>query len=422
MPESLWRRIAAVFMARSMARAAQFGVFVLLGRMLGPEDLGLYAVISTTLILAVQIGSLGLRQASAVQLGQGQQAPGPLMSTLLILCPVLAVVSGGVVLAVTGALAPDLSEGLLLVCVLLAMLGAMAITLMQGIFLGQGRTGLFGLTDSLMPLLLLGAVGALLLTGQHSLSLVLAALAGAYALAGAAAVMLVRQDTPATAPDLARLPGMVRQGLAFALNVFLILLATRLSLYLVEHLMSAEAAGQFFVGQRLGDAVGEVALAAGFVLFSDAVRARDSQAAMRANAQVAAMALWGFAALSVIVALLAAPLIALLFGPAYEAAAGVLQIAALAIGPAAATKLIYPTLAGQGRPLWGTPAILAAIAVNAALSFVLIPAHGLAGAALALVVSQYVLLFGYCLVLKHRFEVGFRDSLIPPLNSIKKLI
>lgn len=417
MAKPLWQRIVAVFMGRSMARAAQFAVFVLLARMLEPADLGLYALISTAVVLAVQIGSLGLRQASAVRLGNGTDPAGQVFSSLLILCPVLAGLATLVVLGVMDLLAPGLPAWQLALCVAVAMLGAMAVILMQGLLLGQGRTGTFGLTDSLMPLVLLAAVGAMLLAGQHSLMLVLAALALAYALAGAAAVMLVRQGTPATAPDLTRLPGMVRQGLAFALNVFLIMLATRISLYLVEHLMSAEAAGQFFVGQRLGDVLGEIALAAGFVLFSDAVRAQDGQAAVRANARVAAVVLWGFGAVSLIMALLAEPLIGALFGPTYEGAPMVLQIVALAIGPAAATKLIYPTLAGQGRPLWGTPAILAGLAVNVALAFALIPTYGLAGAAIALVVSQYVLLLGYCVVLKRRFDVGFRDSLIPSFRS-----
>ncbi|ARE39238.1 polysaccharide biosynthesis protein [Rhodovulum sp. P5] len=407
------RRIAAVLVGRSMARVAQFVAFLLLGRMLDPSDFGWYGILTASIVLAAQIGSIGLRQAAAVWLGQGKDTPGQVVANLLTLWPVLSALSVVGVLLV----APPVGAVGLAFVIPVAMLGAMAVILMQGVLLGLGRTTAFGLTDSLMPMLLLVAVAGFALTGQASLGAVLVALAGSYLLAGGVAIVMGLRWGGLARPEPSRIVPMVRHGFAFAVNVFLILLSTRISLFLVEGLASAEAAGQFFVGQRLSDVLGEVAMAAGFVLFSDTVRAEDRAAAMRANARIAAFVLWGFTGLSIVVMLLAAPLVALTFGETYAPAVPVLQITALAIGPAAATKLIYPTLTAQGRPLIATPVILVGIAVNVALSLVLIPGFGLTGAAIALVASQVALLAGYGVVLKRRFEIPYRTSLIPSLRG-----
>lgn len=408
MSKSLLTRIATVFLGRSSARLAQFLAFVLLGWMMTPAEFGWYGILTASIVLTSQLCSIGLRQSSAVDLGKGGASSGEIFANLLVVWPGLSLAAAAIVIVIT----PDTVQAAgFPMIVYLASLGAMAVILMQGVLLGLGKTGAFGLSDSLMPLLLLAGTGLLYLTGQGLPVMVLLIMAGSQLLAGLAAIALALRWSGVSRPAPAGIWPMLRHGFLFSINIFLILLSTRVSLFIVGALLSAEAAGQFFVGQRLADVLGEIAMAAGFVLFSDMVRASDKNAVLQGNVRLASMMLWIFNLAAVLVVLLAAPFVQLTFGAAYSEAIPVLQITAMAIGPIAATKLIYPSLASMGRPGWGTPALLASIAGNITLSLVMVPAWGLVGAAVALVVSQYLLLAGYMLSLNRNCGIPWHGVL-----------
>lgn len=420
MPDLL-SRIIAIFSGRMVARGAQFFVFLLLARELDPAGFGVYGLLITSVLLASLLGSIGLRQAVAHWLGSRRLEHEQAGGTLLFLLPVLVVVAAGVVWIVIGPQLSSVASGIAVAVVLVAIAGSMAVMIFQGILLGLGRTTAFSISDSLYPLMLLACVALLYaIAGSVEFLPVILCVAGAQLVAGVVtiAAALVGSDRPQVVP-FRTVRQLVAHGLAYSLNLFLITLSVRVSLYFIEYLMPADAVGQFFAGQRLGDLLVEAATAVGLVLFSDGVRSSDPAATLRRNARIAAGVFWTFMAAGIGISFLAGPITTVLLTGQYEAAGQVLAITAWSIGPAAATKIIYPSIAAMGRPLAGSPAIIASIAANVALCSLLIPAHGLAGAAVALVVSQFILLGGYIVVLTQVFGIGPRDSLRPVLPRFR---
>ncbi|NVK20305.1 MAG: polysaccharide biosynthesis C-terminal domain-containing protein [Methylocystaceae bacterium] len=420
MGKSLLFRVFTIFTGRMAARAAQFVVFLLLARTLEPTEFGWYGLLTTSILLASLLGSLGLRQAVAYRLGQKRLGHAAAIHALLLILPVLALLpSAAVWLADGGNLrAAGLGEGGIILAVLLATAGALTVMIMQGVLLGLGRTTGFSLSDSLYPIVLMLTVGVLWLTGTVTFLRVLAAVVGSYCLAGLLTTMLAARGWQAIGERIAapEVFDLVRHGIAFAVNLFLITLSARVSIYIVEHLMSDAAAGQFFAGQRFNDIVTQIAMSVGMVLFSDTVRSDDPRAVLHRNVKIAANILWVLGLVGVALSFFADQLVLLLLGEAYAGTGVVFAIAALMIGPASAAKILYPSLAGMGKPLSGTMVIVTCLVVNAVLSWLLIPLMGIDGAAYALLISQVVLFLGYVIVMYRLFGVPLRDCLLPTLK------
>ena len=406
-------RVAGVLTGRMAARGAQFVTFFLLARSLSPADFGWYGLFTTSVLLGVLIGSLGLRQACAYQLGQGRLSHAEALGAMGVSWPVLSLVAAGAVVVAVGNPLPTPGWTPIILISLVATLGAMGVMLMQGLLLGLGRTGRFALSDSVMAVLLLAMTAGLWVSGHLTLYSVLMAVAASQLIAGIATFFMASPGAGRPQIVLAETPALLAYGFGFALNLFLITLSVRLSLYLIEMHGGAELAGQFFAGVRLNDLMIEAATALGLVLFSDTVRSGSQVETLRSNLKIAAWLLWLFMAGAVLLAAIAPWGVPFLLGAEYAPAGQVLMITAFMVGPTAATKVIYPSLAGLGRPWLGTPAIGLSLAVNWALSLILIPRYGLAGASVALVVSQWLLMFAYIAIVGRHANSRWQSALIP---------
>ncbi|WP_417242616.1 lipopolysaccharide biosynthesis protein [Celeribacter sp.] len=415
-------KIATVFTGRMAARGAQFFTFLALAHELSPSQFGAYGLLITSVLLASLLGSIGLRQASAQWIGVNKITHAHALGTLLALLPVLGVISAFAVWCVVGSQisAHGVTPGGLIVFV--AVAGSMATMMFQGILLGLGRTTAFSLSDSLYPFSLLGLVLLLrVLTPHIELLPVVASVAIAQTIAGLLTFVLAWRGSDKIALQSSRqVIHLVKHGLAYSVNLFLITLSARISLYFIQTMISQDAVGQFFAGQRIGDLLIEAATAVGLVLFSDGVRSKDPQATLRRNARIAGTVLWIFSLAGLLFSIFAPQITALLLSDEYGAAGHVLTITAWMIAPASATKMIYPAIAAMGKPILGSPAILAAIVTNILFCWALIPSYGLSGAAFALVSSQYVLLIGYAIILRRSFNIAFKDSLLPSLPVKRK--
>ncbi|ODT72393.1 MAG: hypothetical protein ABS75_04610 [Pelagibacterium sp. SCN 63-23] len=415
------RQALTILFARGFTRIAQFIAFLLLARFLTPAEFGWYGIITTAIVLASMLGSLGLRQSVAYQIGRKDMTVGEGTATVLAAWPVLALVSAGVVFWLYGRDVPGLSTLNVGAALVAGVGGSMLVMLLQGIYLGRGEVNAFSLTESMPRTLLTVFAGALAFLGMVTLSSALWAQVLSYVLVMPVALWLVMRGVNGLRPRPGRLPGMLGYGLAFAANLFLITLCSRLSMFVIEHFSGADGAGQFFAAVRVNEIFLEAATAFGLVLFSNSVREGENKAIPARNARIACWIFWSFSLVGLMTALLAPLLLRLLLGQGYESAGGALQVLAISLGPAAASKIIYPTLAGQGRPLFGTPAILLSLAVNLGLAWLLVPGMGLLGGAVALVVGHYLLYIGYAISCSRLFAIPFRDFFIPQRNDAKGL-
>jgi O-antigen/teichoic acid export membrane protein len=119
------------------------------------------------------------------------------------------------------------------------------------------------------------------------------------------------------------------------------------------------------------------------------------------------------AATSIVLVSLAQPLVALVYGPDFQAAVGIFRLCALYLPAVAANAVLGMMLTAAGRQRDRAAALLAGLGATAVLCFLLIPPLQSTGAALQLIASELVLL-GY---LRHRVR-ALAVGLTRPLRHL----
>ncbi|MBA8816797.1 O-antigen/teichoic acid export membrane protein [Microbacterium halimionae] len=417
----LARQAFTVLFGRGVVRVAQFVAFLVLARLLSPTDFGWFGILTSAITLAATLGSLGLRQSFAYEIGQDRITPGQAAGTSLALWPVLSLIAAAVIFAVYGRQISGIAPAVAAVIILLGVSGAILHTLLQGIFLGRGVIWAFSLSDALPRITLMLGVLAIAFMGVMTLDLALWVQVGSYLITLPVIVVLAVWQTGPLGTAFRRLLPMLRYGLIFALNLFLVTLCSRLSMFVIEATSGADSAGQFFAAIRVNEIFLEIATALGMVLFSNAVRSTDSASSIKRGIDIASWLFWLFMLLAVPVSLLAPSVLTLLIGSEYAGAVPALQILAFSLAPTAASRMVYPTLAGSGSPFFGTPVIAMSLMLNGALALILVPQFGIAGGAIAVTVGQYALLVGYAITCRIRFNIPIHALFLPRWGQIKQI-
>jgi len=374
--------------------ACQWVILVVTARLTTVEDVGRLALALALTAPAMILANLQLRAVLATD-ARGEHAPGAYVALRLL-------TTGGALLAIAAAATALGYRGTTL-AVILGVACAKAFEAMSDVLFGVLQRD-ENLRRIALSMLARGVLSALAVTIVLRTSGSLVAGVGAMALTWG--VWLVAYDAPHAArlaslrPVLDRhlLLDLARLALPLGCVSSLNSLTTNLPRYAVEAHLGASALGHFAALAYLVVAATQPVLALGAAatprLARHFVNDRRAYRALTRRALLLAGALG--AALVAAVDVAGRPLLALSYGPAYEAHAGLL--AWLAIGAAlsfVSGALGYAVTAARRFPPQLAVAVLAC-ATCAAASQVLVPRYGLRGAAWAVVVAEATRLL--CLV------------------------
>lgn len=397
-----------------MIRVSQFITFFVLARVLGPEDFGWFGVITTAFTLVAMLGSLGLRQSFAYWLGQGRITPAQAIGTGLVVWPLVGLISGSVVALLYAQSLPGTSLSTAILLLISGSAIMIALTLVQGIFLGVGDIKRFTLSESIGPITMTAVVCLIAVFRVDSLVVTIAAHVGSIAVSVVVVTTLVSIGSGRPRSGLRELPAMLRYGLIFAANLFFINLCTRASMFIIQYFDGAEGAGYFFAAVRVNEIFLEIASALGMVLFSQTARQRAARDDIVKSVTLAGGFFVLFFLLAALVALAAPLLVSVALGEEFSDSIVLLQIMAIGLAPAAGSKIVYPVYAGAGKPAFGTIVIIISLLVNVAVAILLVPFAGIVGGAVALVAGQYVMYVGHAIVGSRKFGVPFSRFIFPP--------
>lgn len=409
---SLARQTLLVFIARIFIRLSQLIAFLILARILTPAEFGWFGILTTSFLLGATLGSLGIWQSFTYQIGQKLLTAREAIGTAFAVCPPLIFSVSLVIFFIYADRDFGLTNFETMSIILLGVSGMMFLMFMQGVYLGYGDIRSFSVSEALPRLIFLLVVIGLLALGSISLSATLWAHAVSYLIIGPFVLWLALKGEGRVVPRFDRLRSMLSYGSLLAVNLFLSAFSRRVPLFVIEPVAGADAAGQFFAALRVNEIFLEGAAALGMVVFSNAARQEKGTSVLGRNARIACLTFWAFVLIGLFVAFFAKLLLDLLLGSSYTDSGQALQILALGLAPAAASKVIYPTLAGQGRPLFGTPVLIASLAIGLLLSLALVPSMGISGGAVALVIGQYSLYFGYMLVCRFAEDVPIKSFFV----------
>lgn len=411
------QKVFETYLTRVGIMALGLVTTVIVSRLLGPSGRGLYAIAVATGTLGVQFGNLGLHTSNIYFAARDSTLLPQLMGNSLAVSfgfgSLLAALVGGVLLASPGLI--DLRGATLFLALLWIPFG-LAYLLLQDLMLGLQDVRGYNLLEAaskagpLLFIAVLFAIGRISVAGLFATTVV--------ALIGNCVWAFQRlQPHLLEPPRISR--EVFRSSFRYALKAYLTtsfcFLVLRADLFMVQHMRGPEQAGYYSIASTMADYVSVVAVIVGIILFPRISALQDirqklglTRKAVLATTAVLLPSLG-------IAALLAHPIVRLLFGEAFLPAAlafALLMPGMLFLG---IHSVAVQFLNSIGFPLtvvyiWGT-----CTAFNIIVNLWAIPRHGIAGASIVSSVS-YFLAFAAVMQVIRRTARQMDDPAVVPVH------
>lgn len=403
----LIENVGALLSGTAFARLLSALVLILIARSIGPDGFGVYAASFAFVRLTSVAFALGLDgwllavgfKAGAMHLLSVHSTTGLAIRAIL----------GLIWIAAVALIAPFLNPDVFPVTVVilsativwLEELGRMVWSTFKTAL--QNRVTFVLLTTS--QALILIVVWTVIDRGVESVVVILLAQLTATAV-GTALALFWFARTVRIHFEPQRVRGTLRATIPFAISMALALIYGRADITIVGQWLGAEAAGFYSPAISLVSAMILVPSAIYGVMLPALSRVRDRARFLRISKQFTAASLLLGLVLAVTVALLAPYLVPLLFGDEYRPTIPVLAVLS---GVLLARSVIFPVAAMLVAVGWQSRRVVAqavAAALNIGLNLLVIQRYGIVSVAVVYVITEWVLLGGYLLLLWRAQRVG----------------
>ena len=375
--------------AESVSKIASIVFVVIVARALGVREYGWFTFATAFVPLLLVTGSLGVHQASVRAMVAEREKISELFASGLA----LRLITAAAAVVLTAVLAPAfLDERLAVVTVIVV---GLALSMDAATSYCSSAFEAFGSVRHLATALVINRIGSTLLAllalfSGSGLGLVLVA----YVLGSAAglgyALRALRREFPQVALRDARAATarrLLRQGAPLGVAGLLNMALLRMDTLMIAALLGATAVGLYGVAFRFYESFLFVAFALGEASFPRYARLGKVPAAARTFEAAASLAAAAYVPLFVL-SLFAAPwAVTVVFGERYAEAAPAVPWLTLATVFFALTYQARSAVVGTGAGTSIVPVAAAALLLNAMLNLVLIPRHGITGAAFATAAS-----------------------------------
>lgn len=368
---------------------------ILVARFLGPEGRGELAAVVVWVSMIAYLGNLGLPAASAYAAARDPGRVRTLMGNgfiaMLVQWPLL-VAAGLLVLhlALGGHtdLVQQLAVAYLCLYIPLNLLTLYANATQQGL----GHYVGFNAVRLCVPVSYLVGLGMLVWLDRFTVTGVLAAnLFSNLATLLLALGLLLPRARAATERrwfDLPALKRDLRYGLSAHIGMLQPFTGLQVDVLVLTLLLPAHDLGLYMAALAGAGLIRAQGVALGMVAMPEVARQREGAGQFRAVVRFASFTLLLGGVTAFVLAYWAQPLVALIYGDAFSGAASALRLLALGALAGSLNRVLADGLRGMGRPLSGTAAELASLAVGVPAILVLAPSRGAEGAALAVVLAS----------------------------------
>jgi O-antigen/teichoic acid export membrane protein len=393
---------------------------IVVARVLGPGQKGLFVLTFLLLNQMVAIGSFGVPHALVYFVAGGRLAPAVALGHLLVLSAGFAAVLAVPYAAIVLLLGPQLFKGVDLRT--LPVVGSLLFPVLLfgnagGVLRGLGRVDLFNwlrLAEAAVGCLFVAA--ALLVLRGGVRAAVLAASAGETT-AGALGVWLALRAV-GTRPrwEPGSLWPVVRYGLKSHVALVLQMTERKIDMFLLGYFLPLETAaaqiGLYSVAVALAELPRNIAGAVSTALLPR-IAADGPRASRRSVPRVSRHLVAANVACGLAVALLARPLIALVYGPRFLPSVRPLLLLLPGVVMAGVWNVFQAELVGTGRAARPSAFAALTLTLNVALNVAAIPRWGIVGAAVTSGITYSLL--AVCLLadyrLRHR-DVRLRELVL----------
>lgn len=414
---SLLRGGIAVGAAQATRLTTGLIIGVIVSRMLGPAAKGELSLLQQLPAIAALVGALGFDAAHAYFVGRHKADAGAAVSDSAAHTLLVAVVAVPALVLVMRSAVPALAavpSGVLWLAAGIAPILVLS-SLLGGILTGQSRLTQHAVAGIAGALVSLAAVVTAVAVGTLTVAVVVAGTLAGVAVAAALSAWGTGVRS-ATVPSLVRVRerwGYARASYVQSVTGYLEL---RQDVVLLGILGSAAGVGIYSVGASIAELLFYLPQVLASALTARALQ-EDAARGAALTASVTRLLVAALGLTAVVVALLARPLVVLVFGPAFAPAASVvwLLLPGIVIWGIASQGGAYLATHGRLFPRVST----ATLFVNLGLNLALIPSLGPVGAAIATTIS-YSLVSGYIIrTFSITTETRLRDLLLVSADDIR---
>jgi antigen flippase len=392
---------------------------VLVARALGPSGRGEIAAILMVALFPYLL-TIGCQRAVAFHQARHPEDAGRLLTTWLLLLTPFTVIS---ILALE-ALVPVLLAEQAASTQTIARIWVATSTVVLlsriplGILQGDHDFGFYYLVGTAQPVLIAGGYAVLAVTGSLTVTTALVATGLTFALCTlGATARVVRRHTPGRpSRALAQSTGMY--GLRAQFGDLGSSVNARLDLLVIPALLSAASVGLYSVATNVSWIVFSAVAAASVVVLP--TTARSGSNAPETVAASFYLALMVASLFALAIALVSRPAVSLLYGTEFDDAVAPLRILLLGVVAYAAANVLVAGLYGANRPFWAASTEVAGALVTVVGLLVVVPSHGIVGAAFVTVLSYSTVLVGAAVLYRY-LCAGSWDRLRPRRQLIRRL-
>lgn len=389
MSQTISKTLPSLFLWQFISVVVGLLTQVVLARTLGPHDKGILDLFLLIPVVGGSIAEFGLLTSNTYFAGKGTY-PLPSLHTNSVLWSLAAGIALVLIaLAVSvggGSPFPTLGSDMVLLAVA-AIAPSVYSSLWSGLMYGSDRAGKVYAVAAITSLINLAAYGIALAAGVPLKTLLI--LSGILLFIKAlVSFFSVRAQTAVPfQPDLKALRQSLRYGAALYIGLALNTLHFRFVQFLVESMLGPTALGNFALAARIAEMVWLL----DFVVINASVfriTSSDQQESTRITQRMTRLIGLAVLSMSLLIALSAPFFVLWVFGADFAPA--VLPLILLLpgiVGWSLARSLAQFIAYHQGKPWYNTAGAAVAFALNLALNFLLIPALGIAGAAIASSIS-----------------------------------
>jgi O-antigen/teichoic acid export membrane protein len=414
------RRAGWLLKLRAVQYLLVFAGGLVIARALGPGGRGQYALALNLAMIVWIVFHLSIESAVGRLLARREATPVELARLSVQASIVLGGAGAVAALAIGLAARDDLLGAASTTAIVYAAATvppSVAGTLFAALLLRRGRVRAFGYIQAGQAAaqfaLLLAAAATDALTPESTLLINLIATAGVVAAMGIALARDLGAGALLPLLPLHRSLRAVRLGASLHLATVGAYLNLRIDLLLVGAVLDARRAGLYSLAVVLAELVG-IATA---TVASSALQGQtelEERAAIRYTLDVVRQSLAAAVLLSVLVAAFAYPFVVVVYGATWRGSVLPFVILLVALLALVIEAPIRSLLLRVGRPRSISAAAFGAMLVNVALNLALLPVLGIAGAALASLVSYWLVAALMVWLLGRRTEEAVVASLVRP--------
>ncbi len=373
-----------------------FATSIILARVLGPADRGIYALILLIPAMLGMLGTLGIDGANVYFSANRKHKLSDIISNSLISSIGLGLI---IILLFWGLSNTNVFQGFLAAnnippLYLWLAVFTIPIVLLSGFFnrilLGREEIIKFNSVGIFQSVLQLGLMIILLIVfAQGVFGAVLSYIITAICVTLLAILFVKKLGKIKFAINFESLKESLRYGGKGHLGNIAQFLNYRLDMFLVAYFLNVTAVGYYAIAVVIAEKLWMVPGSISTVLFPRVSAIKDSQA-NQLTPKVSRQVLFIVFILSIILLILASPLVQILFGTAFLPSVEPLMILIPGIVALSFAKVLTSDFGGRGRPELGTLAAIVSLLINIPLNVILIPKWGISGAAFASTVAYIV--------------------------------